>query len=347
MPKKKQEESNKTSPGNVIVDTIIADHKKKFGDKVIGTARDAEFMNDRIVANNMIKTDSISFNAMTGIGGIPTGRIFLVYGKAGVGKTTTLLSCFKYAARQGYCLVFVDFEHRLDVGLLDSMGIDRKDPNNFILSLPNYANEGFDLIDKLLKTGKKFFIVIDSISAIKPRPSEKKAGGDWGDGKRPGQVAALLSEFLKDITPALSKSQSILGLLSQERMKGIVSGYAHKSSTGGLAPEFYSTYILAIRPESGKEIMKGDQQFGKVLIMNFKKNTTSLPPLPRKVALHYGKGFYLEYEAVMLGIQEGLIEVSGAWYAYKNIKKQGLGNLVECFEQDPQLLKELRKELNI
>ena len=343
MPK---EINSKNKTNSNIIDKIIESQKKKWGGNIFLTPEDTEQIEKRIASKNIISTESLSFNKMTGIGGIPRGRIYLVYGKRGIGKTTTLLSLYKSAQKDDFMLIFVDIEHRLDVGLLDNMNIDRFDKNKFLLMLPNTDIEIYDTLMKLTHTGKKLFIVFDSISALNVFVQSKKAEKTYGDGKRPGQVAASISEFLKEITPPLSKSESMLFLISQERMKNIV-GYAYKGATGGLAPEFYATYILNIKQSQKGEIIKNGQQVGSELIMEFVKTTTSLPPQPRKIALKYGYGFYLEYEIVKLGIQEKFIEESGNWYSYKNIKKQGLMNMVELFEKDKKLFKELRKELNV
>jgi recombination protein RecA len=345
MAPKKQ--SEKKEEKQTLIERVVSAQQKKFPQTII-TPKDMDDMNKRIAANNIIKTDSISFNTMTGIGGLPKGRIFVVSGSRGIGKTTTMLACYKFAEKEDYILLYVDAEHRLDLGLVDAMGIDRFDKDKFILVLPEYADQAFETIDKLLKTGKKFFIIIDSMTALKCRVQTKKTDDSWGAGKRPGQDAKMISEFLKDITPNLSKTQSMLGLISQQRMKNIV-GYAHRGATGGLAPEFYATYLLSMSKADSGQITKGENQIGQIVVMKFDKTTTSLPPRPRKVALKYGTGFYLEYEAAQIGKDRGIVKnkKGDSWHEYDGKKYQGFMNFVEALEQDGKLLNQLRKELKI
>lgn len=353
MAKKKIVEKNSTEikdnidkdiTKETMLDKLVGSFKKKFGDGVIITPKDCEKIKERIAAENIIKTDSISFNSMTGTNGLPRGRIYLLSGSAGCGKTHTSLACYKSAEKEGYTLLYVDAEHRLDIGLVDSMKINRKDAEKFILVLPNTADEVFEIIDKFLQTGKKFFIILDSITALNIKNESKKAELSYNEGRRPGQTAKSVSEFFPVITPALSKSQSILFILSQQRMKNIV-GYATRGTTGGLSVEYYATYILNLRRVKDGEILKDGQEIGQEVIMDFSKTTTSLPPQPRKVALAWGKGFYLDYEIVKIAIQKGIVIENGHWYSYKEKKYNSLMNLVSEVEQNKELFKELKREI--
>lgn len=349
MPKRLKEKKSTDNDEIIVEPTTIVDKitdslKKKFGDNVIITARDIEQINKRIAAKNIIETDSISFNEMTGIGGIPKGRIYLLSGTAGCGKTHTSLACYKSAQKAGYSLLYIDLECRLDLGLVDSMGINHKDPQNFILVLPNNANEVFETIETYLQTGKKFFIVMDSITALNIKNESKKVDISYNDGRRPGQTAKSISEFFPTIVSLLSKSESILFMLSQQRMKNIV-GYATRGATGGLGPEFYSTYNLNIRKAKDGEIIKSGQEIGQEVIMEFIKTSTSMPPAPRKVALAWGRGFFLEYEVAKIAIQKNIIKENGHWYTYNENKFNSLINFISELEQNKELFKQLKKEI--
>jgi len=343
--------SNNEKVKKTAYDIIIQDLKNKFGMNSIITPKDVELMDKYVVKKNVIPSGSFSFDRLTGVGGLPKGRIFLIYGNKGIGKTTTSLSLYINAAKQGYQLVFCDTEHRLDVSLLDAMGIDRYDVDKFALSRSKWADEVFETIYRLLQLGRPLFIIMDSITALRIRPSAKKkedeSTKDYLKGTRMGKTAASLGEFLNDISPLISSTQSIFIMISQERYKGIGRGMAYKSYTGGEAPGFYATYIWYVKKEQGGEIIKDNQIIGQELVWEFKKTTTSLPPNPRRIALHYGKGFYPEYELAKIGVQNKLIEVSGSWVTYKDVKKQGFMNFVTELENNKKLFQELKKDLNI
>ena len=318
-----------------MTDIIVQKAKEKYGNQTILTPKDVELMNQRVTKKNVIPSGSISFDGLTGIGGLPAGRIFLAFGPSGIGKTTTCLALYKEASKLGYILVYIDMEHRLDVSLLDSMGIDRYDPNKFVLILPNYGIEAFDMVYSLLQMGKPLFIILDSISSIKVRPSDKAKS--YGEGKRMGQVAAMMSEFLKDVTPLISDSNSVLMQISQERIQGLGSGMPFKSSTGGKAPEFYSTLVWQVFKSQGGDIVKNNRIIGHELSWKFKKISTGLPQSNKKIAIKFGYGFYKEYELLRIAEQIGLVKKSGSWYTYNETKGQGFMSLVEVFENDKKL----------
>lgn len=343
---------NKKSPEEKIqkkkdaYQMVVDEIKKKFGEGVFLTPDNVELMNKRDAKQNIIPSRSLSFNEMTSVGGLVKGRIYLVYGPPGIGKSSTSLALSKSCFAMGYKLIFSDFEHRLDLGLLDSMGIDRYDRNKFGLILPQFADEGFEAIHNLLQLGKPLFIIVDSISKLKIRLTNKQAVKGYGKGRQPGQQAKALNQFLTDVAPLISQTQSILILISQERMQGIGGGIAYSSYTGGKAPGYDATYICRVsKPKDGGEIVKNGQVIGRELIWEFKKITTGLPPSKKRIALRYGKGFYIEYEVVQRAIQRGIIIEAGAWFEYKAQKYQGLMKMVELFENNEKLLAELREEV--
>jgi protein RecA len=339
----KENEPKKEKMSNVV-NSIIEAQQKKFGKHVVITSKNEEEINSRIVKNNVVPTNSLAFNAMTGIGGLAKGRIFIMTGPAGIGKTTTLLACYEHAKKEGYYLVYVDAEHRLDIQLVKDMGL--YDEEKFILILPTVAEEAFETIEKLLQTGKPMYIVIDSESALDGKIKSKKALEDWGQGKQIGRHAKLMSEFYRTINPSVSKTHSIMGVISHKTMKGIGKGMAYSDITGGEAQKYYATHLFkAYKADSGA-IMDGDQQIGQIVVIEFKKTTTSLPPIKRKVALKYGHGFYIEYEALEIGIQQGVVSASGSWFEYDGIKVQGKLNMVRQLEENKKLLNKLRKEIN-
>ncbi len=349
--KKENTEIKKEEIKSTIVDRVTDVLKQKYGNNVFITPKDIEEMNKRIIAKNVIPTESISFNKMTWVGGLPMGRIFMLVGNPGCGKTTTSLACYKSASKEDYILMYADVEHRLDLGLLDSMKIDRSDQSKFILILPNSSDELFDAIDKYLQTGKKFFIILDSITALKHKLETKKEDGGWRVGARPGEHANDASEFLKIITPALSKSHSILFILSQYRTKDLMRR-AYKGTSGGLAPAYYVTYDLEMKkPFSSDgdtgEIYRGEQQIGQELLLDFKKNSSGLPSTKRRIALRYGHGFYLEWELFKIGIQKLLIKKKGSWYSFKDLKIQGELEFADYIEDNKDVFNDIKKLVEI
>lgn len=345
--KNKKSPEEKIQKKRDIQQMVTDDINDKFGIGTVITTRDVELMNKCDARQNIIPAESMSFNDMTAIGGLVKGRTYLIYGPPAIGKSTTSLALFKPSIKMGYKLLFCDMEHKLDVGLLDSMNIDRRDSTIFqALIRPQFADEGFEAIHNFLQLGKPLFIIMDSISKLNVRRTNKQAQKGYGRGKQPGAKAKAMSEFLTETVPLISRTQSVFIMIAQESMHGIGGGVTYLGPNCGCMPAFDATCIFRVsKPKDGGEIVKNNQVIGRELIWEFKKITTGLPPPKRSIAIKYGCGFYIEYEAVQRAIQKGIIVESGAWFEFQGQKIQGLMNMVEFFENDKKALEQLRREV--
>lgn len=340
MVKKVEEKEEKPKKTKTALGTLVQEINKQYGKMVIQPS-DKDEMNKRSVYQNYIPSESIEFGRMMHVGGLAKGRVYMASGPSGIGKTTTTLALAKPALPLGYMLVYVDFEQRLVLELLQDMGIDTTSDDKFLLLQPEYCEDAFDSLLKLLRLGKPLFIIIDSISTMNFKVPAKQT--DYSKTK-PGQRAFEIGKFLRKSAYLITQTQSVLILVSQLRTHGIGGYITYKGPTGGEAPNYAATCKWMVT--------KGDpiqDEKGSIIGMNVKwkltKNILGLPLEPSYVAIKYGKGFYLEYEAVELGIKYKVINESGSWCQYKDFKIQGRMNLVRELENNPKMLKDVRNEI--
>ncbi|HOA77880.1 MAG: recombinase RecA [Bacilli bacterium] len=296
----------------------------KLGEKAIG---DIE----------VIPSGSITLDIALGVGGYPRGRIIEIYGPESSGKTTFALHAIAEAQKRGGYAAFIDAEHALDPVYAKNLGIDI---NNLILSQPDTGEQALDIAEHLIRSNAIDIIVIDSVAALVPKV---EIDGDMGDAHI-GMQARLMSQAMRKLSGAISKSKTIAIFINQIREKvGVLFG-SPETTSGGRALKFYSTIRLDIRRVD--TIKKGGDIIGNLTRVRVVKNKVAPPFKTAEIDLIYGKGISYEGEIIDLGVAHDIIAKSGAWFSYNDEKLgQGRENVKEYLRNNPNLAKEIEEKI--
>ena len=282
-----------------------------------------------------VSTGSLSLDLALGIGGLPKGRIIEVYGPESSGKTTLALQVLAEAQKKGGICAFIDAEHALDPIYAKKLGVKTSE---LLISQPDTGEQALEIADTLIKSGSISVIVIDSVAALTPKAELE---GEMGD-HHVGLQSRLMSQALRKITGSVSKSNTMVIFINQIRMKiGVMFGNPETTS-GGNALKFYSSVRMDIRRIGA--IKDKDEIIGNSTRVKIVKNKVAPPFKVVEFDLMYGKGISKTGELVDLGAKAGVVEKSGAWYAYKGEKiGQGRENAKIYLEQNPKVAEEIEK----
>jgi len=258
-----------------------------------------------------ISTGSLSLDIALGIGGLPKGRIVEIYGPESSGKTTLALHCIAEAQKSGGVCAFVDAEHALDPVYARKLGVDLDD---LLVSQPDTGEQALEITDTLVRSGAIDVLVVDSVAALTPRAEIE---GEMGD-SLPGLQARLMSQALRKLTASINKSKTLVIFINQIRMKiGVMYGNP-ETTTGGNALKFYSSVRLDIRRTG--QIKERDEVIGSETRVKVVKNKVAPPFKQVQFDIIYGEGVSKTGELIELGVKAGVIDKSGAWYAYGSQK---------------------------
>ncbi|MFP8968416.1 recombinase RecA [Pokkaliibacter sp. CJK22405] len=284
-----------------------------------------------------VSSGSLSLDIALGIGGLPYGRIVEIYGPESSGKTTLTLSVVAQAQRQGKTCAFIDAEHALDPIYAEKLGVNVDD---LLVSQPDTGEQALEIADMLVRSNAVDVIIIDSVAALVPKAEIE---GEMGD-THVGLQARLMSQALRKITGNIKNANCLVVFINQIRMKiGVMFGNP-ETTTGGNALKFYSSVRLDIRRTGS--IKQGDEVVGNETRVKVVKNKVSPPFRQADFQIMYGKGIYRMGEVVDLGVAQGLVEKSGAWYAYQGNKiGQGKANACKFLEDNPAIAEEIETEL--
>ena len=282
-----------------------------------------------------ISTGSLSLDLALGIGGLPKGRIIEVYGPESSGKTTLALQVVAEAQKTGGICAFVDAEHAMDPIYAKKLGVKT---GELLISQPDTGEQALEIADTLIKSGSISVLVIDSVAALTPKAELE---GEMGD-HHVGLQSRLMSQALRKITGSVSKSNTMVIFINQIRMKiGVMFGNPETTS-GGNALKFYSSVRMDIRRIGA--IKDKDEIIGNSTRVKIVKNKVAPPFKVVEFDLMYGKGISKTGELVDLGVKAGIVEKSGAWFAYKGEKiGQGRENAKIYLEQNPNVAEEIEK----
>ncbi|WP_286236855.1 recombinase RecA [Neptuniibacter halophilus] len=284
-----------------------------------------------------VSTGSLGLDIALGIGGLPYGRIVEIYGPESSGKTTLTLQVVAEAQKQGKTCAFVDAEHALDPIYAEKLGVD---VDNLLVSQPDTGEQALEITDMLVRSNAVDVIIVDSVAALTPKAEIE---GDMGD-SHVGLQARLMSQALRKLTGNVKSSNCLLVFINQIRMKiGVMFGNP-ETTTGGNALKFYSSVRLDIRRTGA--VKQGDEVVGNETRVKVVKNKVSPPFRQAEFQIMYGKGIYHMGEVIDLGVKEGLVDKSGAWYAYNGDKiGQGKANAAKFLEENPAVANEIETEL--
>ncbi len=291
-------------------------------------------LGDKAVADiEVIPSGSISLDMALGVGGYPRGRIIEIYGPESSGKTTFALHAIAEAQKLGGYAAFIDAEHALDPNYAKNLGVD---VNNLILSQPDTGEQALEIAEHLIRSGAIDIIVIDSVAALVPKV---EIDGDMGDAHI-GMQARLMSQAMRKLSGAISKSNTIAIFINQIREKvGVLFG-SPETTSGGRALKFYATIRLDIRRVDA--IKQGTDIIGNLTRVRVVKNKVAPPFKVCEVDLIYGKGISYEGEVLDLAVELDIVKKSGSWFSYEEEKLgQGRENVKEYLRNNPNLLKEL------
>lgn len=284
-----------------------------------------------------ISTGSLGLDIALGIGGLPKGRIVEIYGPESSGKTTLTLSVIAAAQRMGSTCAFVDAEHALDPDYAGKLGVNVDD---LLVSQPDTGEQALEITDMLVRSNAVDVIIVDSVAALVPKAEIE---GEMGD-THVGLQARLMSQALRKITGNIKNANCLVIFINQIRMKiGVMFG-SPETTTGGNALKFYASVRLDIRRTGA--VKEGDEVVGSETRVKVVKNKVAPPFRQAEFQILYGKGIYRNGEVIDLGVQQGLVEKSGAWYAYKGSKiGQGKANAAKYLEENPEIGQEIEQQI--
>ncbi|TCK07020.1 recombinase RecA [Marinobacterium sp. YM272] len=280
-----------------------------------------------------VSTGSLGLDIALGIGGLPYGRIVEIYGPESSGKTTLTLQVIAQAQKQGKTCAFVDAEHALDPQYAEKLGVN---VDELLVSQPDTGEQALEITDMLTRSGAVDVIIVDSVAALVPKAEIE---GEMGD-SHVGLQARLMSQALRKLTGNVKQANCMLVFINQIRMKiGVMFG-SPETTTGGNALKFYASVRLDIRRTGA--VKQGDEVVGNETRVKVVKNKVSPPFRQAEFQIMYGAGIYHMGEVIDLGVQQKLIDKSGAWYAYQGNKiGQGKANAARYLEEHPEVADEI------
>ena len=281
----------------------------------------------------VIPTGSIGLNVALGVGGYPRGRIIEIYGPESSGKTTLAIHAIAEAQKAGGIAAFIDAEHAFDRFYAAKLGVD---VDNLLISQPDNGEQALEIAEQLIRSSAIDIIVVDSVAALTPKAEIE---GDMGDNKV-GLQARLMSQALRKLTAAVSKTRTTCIFINQLREKiGVMFGNP-ETTTGGNALKFYASVRLDIR--GSQAIKNGDEVIGKQTKVKVVKNKVAPPFRRAEFDIMFGEGISRAGEIIDLGAELGIIKKSGSWFSYNETKiAQGRDAAKQVILDNPELAEEL------
>ncbi len=284
-----------------------------------------------------IPTGSLGLDIALGIGGLPKGRVVEIYGPESSGKTTLTLQVIAEAQKLGGTAAFIDAEHALDPQYAGRLGVDVEE---LLVSQPDTGEQALEIADMLVRSAAVDVVVIDSVAALTPKAEIE---GDMGDSHM-GLQARLMSQALRKLTANIQKANTLVIFINQIRMKiGVMFGNP-ETTTGGNALKFYSSVRLDIRRIGA--IKKGDEIYGNQTRVKVVKNKVAPPFKQTEFDILYNEGISRESELISLGVDNDIVEKSGAWYSYDGTRiGQGKDNVREFLKENKEIASEIEVKI--
>ena len=328
MAKKEEIENSAASERLKALQAAMDKIEKNFGKGSIMKLGD-----DNFESIDVIPTGSIALNAALGVGGYPRGRIIEIYGPESSGKTTLAIHAIAEAQKSGGIAAIIDAEHAFDRFYAQKLGVDI---DNLLISQPDCGEQALEIAEQLIRSSAIDIIVIDSVAALTPKAEIE---GEMGENKV-GLQARLMSQALRKLTSAISKTNTTCIFINQLREKiGIMFGNP-ETTTGGNALKFYASVRLDIRRVT--QIKEGEEAIGNQVRVKIVKNKVAPPFRKAEFDIMFGEGISRIGEIVDLGVEYGVIKKSGSFYSYNDTKlAQGRDRTKQLIADNPELAEEL------
>ncbi len=316
------------------VDNAISQIQRQFGKGAIMRLGSDERENIPV-----IPTGILSIDLALGVGGLPRGRVTEIYGPESSGKTTLALHVIAEAQRRGGNAAFIDAEHALDTGYAQRLGVD---VDNLLISQPDFGEQALEIAEILMRSGGIDVIVVDSVAALVPRA---EIDGNVGD-QHVGLQARLMSHAMRKFTGVLNRTNTVLIFINQIRMKiGVLFGNP-ETTTGGNALKFYSSIRIDIRKTT--QIKEGQDVIGSQTKVKVVKNKVAPPFKQAEFDIVYGEGISRSGDLLDLGVSQGLIDKSGAWYTCNDERiGQGRENAKKYLKEHPEMMADIDRKLRL
>jgi len=314
------------------------DSAMKSIDKAFGKGALMRLGDKDIIPIQAISTGSIGLDIALGIGGVPQGRVIEIYGPESSGKTTLSLQITAECQKQGGVCAFIDAEHALDVVYAKNLGVD---VDNLLVSQPDYGEQALDIVETIARSGAVDLIVVDSVAALTPK---SEIEGEMGD-QNVGVQARLMSKALRKLTGVLNKMNCTVIFINQIRMKIGMMGYGSpETTTGGNALKFYASVRIDVRRIA--TLKQGENQVGNRTKAKVIKNKVAPPFKQAEFDIMFGTGVSKVGEIIDYGVKLDIINKSGAWFSYGEIKLgQGRESVREKLTENIALQKELEEKI--
>ncbi len=313
------------------LETAIAQIEKNFGKGAIMRLGD-----DIPINVKAISTGSLSLDLALGIGGVPRGRIVEIYGPESSGKTTLALHILASAQKEGGEAAFIDVEHALEPAYAKALGVDI---DSLLISQPDTGEQALDIVEALVRSGALDVVVVDSVAALLPR---SELEGEMGDASV-GVVARLMSQALRKLAGAISKTQTIVVFINQLREKiGVMYGNP-ETTPGGRALKYFSSVRIDVRRIETLKVngeMIGNRTRAKIV-----KNKVAPPFKEAEFDIIYGQGISKIGEIVDMGINLDLIDKAGAWFTVNDVRVQGKEAVKNYLMENPEYCNELEAKI--
>ncbi len=286
---------------------------------------------------DVISTGSIGLDVALGVGGLPRGRIIEIYGPESSGKTTIAIHTIAQAQKKGGICAIIDAEHAFDASYARKLGVD---VDNLIISQPDYGEQGLEIADRLISSGAVDVVVIDSVAALVPKG---ELDGEMGESKM-GLQARLMSQALRKLTATISRTGCCCIFINQLREKiGVMFGNP-ETTTGGNALKFYASVRLDIRRIS--QIKDGDVASGNRTRVKVVKNKVAPPFRQVEFDIIFGEGISKMGEIIDMGVDLGILQKSGSWFAYGDSKVgQGRDAVKQFLADNPEVMDEIEGKI--
>lgn len=315
------------------LNTALTTIERKYGQGSVMRLSD-----DAHVHIPVIPTGSIGLDLALGIGGIPRGRVTEIYGPESSGKTTLALHIIAEAQRRGGTAAFVDAEHALDVNYARRLGVKT---DELLISQPDYGEQALDIADMLVRSGAVDIVVVDSVAALIP---QAELEGNMGETQVGGQ-ARLMSHAMRKLTGTIHKSQTSVVFINQIRMKIGMMGYGNpETTTGGHALKFYCSVRLDIRRI--QSLKDKEEAYGSRVRVKVVKNKVAPPFREALFDILYGTGISREGELLDMGVDAGIVDKSGSWFAFGSERLgQGRENVRAFLQENTELRQQIEDKL--